>query len=219
MTAKKKKAEYETSRKRTSNGKKRASMERRKRFPDVEEIEQELDRLGQKGRYRRALFSTVGTLTVVAAIAVLVATLFLPGLQVTGTSMEPNLHAGEIIVGVKTNSFDVGQVCPFYFNNKLVLKRVIGTPGDWVNIDDNGRVYVNNVLLDEPYVQEYSKGICDIEFPYQVPDGKVFVLGDNRPDSIDSRSTAVGAVEIVEIVGKIIWRVWPLDKFGSLVGL
>ena len=189
---------------------------RRIRFP---EIEGELERLNQKGKYRRALLSTVGTLAVVAAIAVLVATLFLPVLQVTGTSMEPNLYAGDIIVGVRTNSFELGQVCSFYFNNKLVLKRVIGTAGDWINIDDDGRVYVNNILMEEPYVQEYAKGICDIEFPYQIPDGKVFVLGDNRAESIDSRSTAVGCVPVDEIVGKIIWRVWPLEKAGSLRGI
>ncbi len=133
--------------------------------------------------------------------------------------MEPNLYAGDIIVGVRTNSFELGQVCSFYFNNKLVLKRVIGTAGDWINIDDDGRVYVNNILMEEPYVQEYAKGICDIEFPYQIPDGKVFVLGDNRAESIDSRSTAVGCVPVDEIVGKIIWRVWPLEKAGSLRGI
>ncbi|MBQ8952909.1 MAG: signal peptidase I [Clostridia bacterium] len=196
-----------------------ANKKKKRRFPELEEIESELERLNQKGKYRRALLSTVGTLAVVAAIAVLVATLFLPVLQVTGTSMEPNLYAGDIIVGVKTNGFELGQVCSFYFNNKLVLKRVIGTPGDWINIDDNGRVYVNNVLLEEPYVQEYAKGICDIEFPYQVPDGKIFVLGDNRSDSIDSRSTSVGSVAVDEVVGKILWRVWPLNKIGYLGGI
>lgn len=192
---------------------------RRDSFPALEEIESELERLNQKRRYRRALFSTVGTLAVVAAIAVLVATLFLPVLQVTGTSMEPNLYAGDIIVGVRTNRFEPGQVCSFYLNNKLLLKRVIGTSGDWVNIDENGRVYVNNILLEEPYVQEYALGVCDIEFPYQIPDDKVFVLGDNRADSIDSRSAAVGCVAIEEIVGRIIWRVWPLDKIGYLGGV
>ena len=188
-------------------------------FPELEEIEGELNRLSHKRRYHRALMSTIGTLIVVAAVAVLAATLFLPVMRVTGTSMEPNLYAGDIIVGVKTNSFELGQVCSFYFNNKLVLKRVIGTPGDWVNIDENGRTYVNNILLDEPYVQEYALGICDIQFPYQVPDGKVFVLGDNRAESIDSRSTAVGCVPIEEIVGKILWRVWPLEKIGYLGGI
>ncbi len=160
--------------------------------------------------------STVGTLVVVAAVAVLLATLFLPVMRVTGTSMEPNLTAGDIIVGVKSNSFALGQVCSFYFNNKLVLKRVIGTAGDWIDIDENGRVYVNNVLLDEPYVQEYALGICDIQLPYQVPEGKVFVLGDNREASVDSRSTDVGCVAIEEIVGRILFRVWPLQEVGYI---
>ena len=217
MTEKKKKTNSASAQKRTTGNKKHVNAgKRRNRFPEIAEIEQELDRLGQQGKFRRTLYSTIGTLTVVAAIAVLVATLFLPVVQAKGVSMEADLHAAELIVGIKTSSFEVGQVCSFYFNNKLVLKRVIGTPGDWVNIDDEGRVYVNNVLLEEPYVQEYDKGICDIEFPYQVPDGRVFVLGDNRADSIDSRSTAVGSVEIAEIVGRIVWRVWPLDKIGSL---
>ena len=213
-----KRAPGEIAREKDKHSKSRGKA-RRLRFPEIEEIESELERLTQRNKYRRALFSTIGTLAVVAAIAVLVATLFLPVLQVTGTSMEPNLYAGDIIVGVRTNSFELGQVCSFYFNNKLVLKRVIGTAGDWINIDDDGRVYVNNILMEEPYVQEYAKGICDIEFPYQIPDGKVFVLGDNRAESIDSRSTAVGCVPVDEIVGKIIWRVWPLEKAGSLRGI
>ena len=199
--------------------KKKNQVSEEQYFPELEEIEGELNRLSHKRRYHRALMSTIGTLIVVAAVAVLAATLFLPVMRVTGTSMEPNLYAGDIIVGVKTSSFELGQVCSFYFNNKLVLKRVIGNSGDWVNIDGNGRVYVNNVLLDEPYVQEYALGICDITMPYQVPDGKVFVLGDNRAESVDSRSTAVGCVAIEEIVGRIIWRVWPLDKIGYMGGI
>ena len=194
-----------------------ARSNRRVNFPELNEIESERTRITQRGRYHRALRSTIGTLVVVAAIAVLIATLFLPVLRVTGTSMEPNLHAGEIIVGVKTSRFEIGQVCSFYFNNKLVLKRVIGTAGDWINIDDDGRVYVNNVMLDEPYVQEYAKGeYCNIPLPYQVPEGKVFVLGDNRATSVDSRSTDVGSIGVDEIVGKILFRVWPLNKLGYL---
>jgi len=187
---------------------------KRRPFPNLEEIEAELTRLRDKRNYGRALRSTVYTLLVVAAVSVLVAMLYLPVLSVSGVSMAPNLEEGDIIVGVKTDNFHAGDVCCFYYNNRLLLKRVVAQAGDWVEIDAEGFVYVNGTLLDEPYVQERSLGICDIEFPYQVPDGQVFVLGDHRTTSVDSRSTLIGCINVDEIVGKIIVQIWPLQEIG-----
>ena len=183
-------------------------------FPSLEEIEQELERLQGKKSWRRALRSTIYTLIVVAAIAVLVAMLYMPVLRVSGSSMEPNLNDGDIIVGIKSGMFETGQICCFYYNNRLLLKRVIANGGDWVEIDQDGYVYVNGNMLDEPYVRERSIGICDIEFPYQVPDGQLFVMGDHRSTSVDSRSTVVGCIDVNEIVGKMFFRVWPFEEIG-----
>ena len=182
--------------------------------PTAEQLEAELKRVQYKHRYRTVLKSTVYTLVIVAAIAVLVATLWLPVLQIYGTSMTPTLQDGEIIFSVKGSDFALGDIIAFYYNNKILVKRVIANPGDWVNIDEDGTVYVNETVIDEPYLTEKSLGDCNIELPYQVPDGKIFVMGDHRSTSVDSRNTAVGCVAQEQIVGKIVFRVWPLDRLG-----
>ena len=183
-------------------------------IPTRQELEAELRRVRYKSRYRSVLRSTVYTLITVAAAAILVATLWLPVLQIYGNSMAPTLQDGEIIFSVKTSDFEPGDIISFYYNNKILVKRVIARPGDWVDIDEAGNVLLNGVPLEEPYLEEKALGDCDIPLPYQVPDGKYFVMGDHRSISVDSRSTAVGCVAQEQIVGKILFRVWPLNDFG-----
>ena len=183
-------------------------------IPATEQLEAELAREKYKHRYHSVLRSTIYTLVIVAAVAVLTATLWLPVLQIYGSSMTPTLQDGEIVFSVKTSKFQPGDVVAFYYNNKILIKRVICGPADWVNIDENGTVYINGKELEEPYLAEKALGDCNIELPYQVPDGKVFVMGDHRSTSVDSRNTAVGCVAQEQIVGKIIFRIWPLDRLG-----
>ena len=185
-------------------------------MPSAEQLEAELKREKYKRRYHSVLSSTIYTLITVAAIAVLVATLWLPVLQIYGSSMTPTLQDGEIIFSVKTADLEPGDIVAFYYNNKILVKRVICGPGDWVNIDEDGTVYVNEVRLKEPYLAEKALGDCNIELPYQVPDGKIFVMGDHRSTSVDSRNTAVGCVAQEQIVGKIIFRIWPLNRLGDV---
>ena len=182
--------------------------------PTIEQLEGELKRVRYKSRYRSVLRSTIYSLITVAAIAVLIATLWLPVLQVYGNSMTPALQNGEIIFTVKMSEFEPGDIISFYYNNKILIKRVIARSGEWVNMDADGNVYVNETLLDEPYLDEKAFGDCNIELPYQVPEGRVFVMGDHRSTSVDSRNSAVGCVAQEQIVGKILFRVWPLEKFG-----
>ena len=184
--------------------------------PAVEKLETELKREKYRRRYLSVLRSTVYTLLVVAAAAVLIATLWLPVLQIYGNSMSPTLIEGDILVSLKSDSFNTGDVVAFYYNNRILVKRVIAGPGDWVDIDRDGNVYVNEELIEEPYLVEKAFGICDLELPYQVPDGKCFVMGDHRATSIDSRNTAVGCISDSVVVGRIVLRVWPMETMGLI---
>lgn len=178
--------------------------------PTIEQVEAERRRFKYRKKYRKTLANTVSALIVVAAIAVLISTLFLPVIQVVGTSMEPTLKDGDILVLVNSKSYDRGDVCCISWQNKKLIKRIIGLPGDYIEIDSEGNVYVNNELVEEDYVTGKSIGICDIDFPYQVPDGKLFVLGDHRETSIDSRSKQIGCVAQDQIIGHILFKAWPL---------
>ncbi|MCD8015556.1 MAG: signal peptidase I [Lachnospiraceae bacterium] len=185
-------------------------------IPSKDEVAAERERLEYRKRYLHTLRTTIYALIVVAALAVLLATTFLPVLRVSGTSMEPTLADEDIVLLVKYSSFETGDLIGFYYQNKMLLKRVIAGPGDIVDIDEYGNVTVNGELLDEPYLTEKSLGETDLVYPYQVPESRYFVMGDHRSTSIDSRNSAIGCIEKGQIVGKVVLRVWPFSRIGLL---
>lgn len=182
----------------------------------VSQIEAELNKEKYKEKYFKILKSTIYSLIIVASVATLIATLVMPVLQISGSSMTPTFKEGEIVISLKTKNLETGDIIAFYHSNKILVKRVIAGAGDWVNITDDGSVYINGKLKKEPYITKMSLGNSDIEFPYQVTDGHWFVLGDQRETSIDSRNSEIGSVSQDDIVGKIIFRVWPLKKLGRI---
>ena len=187
-----------------------------RRTPSVTALEAELGREKNRNLFIRALRSTFFNLIVVAAVAVLVAMLVLPVLQITGTSMTDTLNDRDIVLALRGSRYETGDVVAFYYNNNILIKRVIATTGQWVNITEDGTVYVDNVRLDEPYVSDKALGDCNITMPYQVPDGKIFVMGDHRSTSLDSRNSALGCVSDDMVVGRLLVRVWPLDAMGPV---
>lgn len=181
----------------------------------IEVLEQELERVRSRNRSLQLIKSTVSVIIVVAAAAVLLATMVFPVLRIYGTSMTPTLNEGDIVVSVKGTNLKRGDVIVFYYNNKILCKRLIGKPGDWIDIDKNGNVSVNNVQLDEPYLPEKALGDCNIELPYQVPENRYFVMGDHRSVSVDSRNTQIGCISEEQIVGRIIFSILPFHSINK----
>ena len=190
--------------------------DKRPDIPTTEQFERELRRLRYKASFRKTLKSTVSSLIVVAAAAVIISTMIMPVLRVTGTSMTPTLQNDEVLICSKLSGIERGDIVAFYYNNKVLLKRVIGVAGDVINIDEEGRVFLNDEELDEPYICEKALGECDIELPYQVPENRIFVMGDHRAVSVDSRSTSVGCVAEENIIGVVFIRVLPFNSFGFI---
>ena len=182
--------------------------------PSVKQLEEELARSERTQKFRRTFRSTIYILITVAAVAILISSLAFPVLRIYGASMSPTLDEGEIVAAVKNASFTTGDVLAFYYNNKILVKRVICGPGDWIDLMEDGTVVVNGAALDEPYLQEKSFGTCDLELPYQVPEGQYFVMGDHRATSIDSRSSLVGCVSKEQLVGRIVVCLWPFSDIG-----
>ncbi len=187
-----------------------------KDLPTAEQLGTELRRLRYRSKFIKTFSDTVNSLLVVAAIAVLVSMLFLPVLRVTGTSMTPTMQNDELVICNKTGNFECGDIVAFHYNNKILLKRVIGIAGDWIDMKEDGTVYVNGEKLEEPYVDELAYGECDLEFPYQVPENRIFVMGDHRSASVDSRSSTVGCVADEYIIGKVFFRLYPWEKIGLI---
>ena len=181
-------------------------------MPTTDQLQKEVDRVHYRRDFSRVMVNTIYSLVVVAAVAVLVAVLLLPILRIYGHSMNDTLDEGDIVVSLKGSDFKTGDIIAFYYNNKILIKRVIGKAGDWVDIDQDGNVYVNGNLIDEPYLDEKAFGECNIELPYQVPESKVFVMGDNRSVSVDSRNTAVGCVAEEQIVGKVVFAILQRER-------
>lgn len=185
-------------------------------LPTSSEVERELRREQYRRRYKRTLKSSFFALVTAAAAAVLVATLWLPVLQIFGSSMTPTLQEGQIVVSVKAKHLEPGDIIAFYYGNKVLVKRYIAGPGTWVDIQEDGTILLNGEILDEPYIEKKDFGICDLELPYQVPEQSYFLVGDERETSVDSRHSSVGCISMDQIVGKIVYRVWPLEVFGNV---
>ena len=185
-------------------------------LPSLGELEEEYKRVVQRHAFRGVVRSTFYILITVAAVAVLISVFYMPVLHIYGTSMTPALNNGELVAAIKTSDLTQGDVVAFYYNNKLLVKRVIGTPGDWIDLKESGDFYVNGELLDEPYLTEKAFGDCNITLPVQVSESRYFLVGDHRSVSIDSRNTAVGFVSEEQIVGKLVFRIWPFEVIGKV---
>lgn len=184
--------------------------------PSIEQLREELDRTRYRKEYYRVLVNTLFTLIVVASLTVLIAVIWLPVLEIYGSSMNPTLSEGEYVVAISTKNLKRGDLVAFYFGNKLLVKRCVGLPGDLVDISEDGTVYINGMQLDEPYLHDKAKGDSETEYPVEVPQEQYFMLGDRRATSLDSRNPSVGCITVDQIVGKVVFRIWPFERFGQI---
>lgn len=205
----------ETMKKKVDNKKIESKVKNKElKLPTTNELEQALYKEKFKFRYKTLLKSTVYALIIVVAISVIASTLLFPVFKIYGKSMEPTLVENDIVVCMKKSKYKQGDIIAFYYNNKILVKRVIASSTEWVEIEEDGSIYVNDKLLNEKYIKKKYLGEVDIEFPYQVKEDNYFVLGDERKSSIDSRNSKIGTISKDNIIGKIIVKVWPLKHFG-----
>ena len=184
-------------------------------LPTIEELEAEINRKKHKQNQHHLMRNAIYVLIVVAAVTSLISIFFVRALKTFGSSMTPTLEDGDIVAVYLTDEAEPGQLVAFYFNNKLIIKRVIALGGSVVDMDEAG-VFVDGSPLEEPYLTEKALGEVSVEFPFTVPDGQYFVLGDNRITSTDSRSSIIGCVDPDNMLGRVIFKVWPLGEFGKI---
>jgi len=180
--------------------------------PTAEQFGKELKRRVDEMEFRKIIISAAQTLAAFAAVAVLLSTLLLPVFSVHKNSMTPTLLDGELLIFSTVGEIKRGDIIAFHYNNQVLIKRVIATAGESVDINEDGVVYINEAPLSEPYINSQSLGECDLELPLMVPERQYFVMGDNRYISTDSRVGAIGTINSEHIVGKAILRIWPIPK-------
>ena len=183
-------------------------------IPTLAQVMTERQKLAIRGRRRRAAVTFVISFLLTLLGGALVLLMFLPVLEVSGGSMEPTLQDGDILLLLRPGTIRSGELCGIYAQNRLILKRVIGLPGDVVDMDEGGTVYINGMQLQEPYVSKKAVGTCDLSFPFTVPENSLFVLGDHRETSIDSRSSLIGCVQTSQVMGQVVARIWPPRSIG-----
>lgn len=185
---------------------------------NLEKIKEDYKTRKNREKFFYELKKTIGFFLVIISVGIIISSFWVRVLTIYGTSMSPNLTAKDTVVAFKKDQYKSGDVIAFYYNNKVLVKRVIATSGDWVNISNNGNVIINDKEIKEKYLLKSSKSIgkTDIKLPYQVPENKIFVMGDHRSVSIDSRNKIIGSIGKEQIIGKIKFIIWPLSRFDIL---
>lgn len=176
------------------------------------QFEEENEKLQQTGHKRTRWL--IGWVFTAGMVAILCMVCFLPMMRVESDGMSPTLEKGQCVMVIPGDSFEHGDIIAFYYDGRILLKRIIACPGEQVEVLKDGSVYVNGQLFDEPYASEKCYGSSDLTYPYQVPENRFFVMGDQRSAGTDSRTSQIGTVAQEQIVGKVVLRFWPLKAIS-----